>query len=39
MRAVLRLRVDGGVPVRVVEDDRVGAGQVDAQPWDQTDSG
>ena len=32
VRAVLRLRVHGGVPVAVVEDHRVGALQVDAQP-------
>ena len=32
VRAVLRLRVHRGVPVRVVEDDGVGARQVDAEP-------
>ena len=28
---VLRLRVHGGIPVAIVEDDGVGAGEVDAQ--------
>ena len=32
VRAVLRLRVHRGVPVRVVEDHRVGAHEVDAEP-------
>ena len=32
VRAVLRLRIDGRVPVGVVEDHGVGARQVDAQP-------